>query len=98
MAQLKLAPAVYEAANAFRQRCLIDQTSLLWPDRPAWTPENIDALWDAFIGRPDEGKDSFLDKWQNQLADQPPDVHRIAADATALSISEMLSVRIMPKN
>jgi hypothetical protein len=43
----------------------------------------LDPLWAAFVERPDEGKRSFMEKWHDQLADQSPDVHRIAADLMA---------------
>jgi len=77
------AEAIYHAADLFRQRCLVDGTSLLWPNHPAWTVPNLDALWDAFIGQPDEGKRSFMEKWRDQLAGQPPDVHRVVATLQA---------------
>jgi hypothetical protein len=57
--------------------------SLLWPQHRVWTPQNISALWDAFIEKPDTGKRSFFDKWHDQLADQPEDVHRLATDVVA---------------
>ena len=84
MARQHHADAVYRVADLFRDRCLTGGRSLLWPDRQAWTPENVDALWDAFMGHPDTGKESFLEKWRKQLADRSPDVHRVAADALAL--------------
>jgi 5-methylcytosine-specific restriction protein B len=83
MARFAEAPAVYHAADLFRQRCLVDGTSLLWPDHRAWTVTNLDALWDAFMGHPDEGKRNFMEKWRDQLAEQPAEVHRIAADLMA---------------
>jgi hypothetical protein len=77
------AELVYETADLFRQRCLIEGRSLLWPEHRVWTVANISSLWDAFIGHPDTGKRSFLEKWRDQLADQPEDVHRVAADSIA---------------
>ncbi|MGI8484609.1 MAG: McrB family protein [Thermomicrobiales bacterium] len=77
--------AVYEVANLFRQRCLVEGTSLLWPEYSAWTPENLDRFWQAFVGHPDEDKNlTFFEKLRKQLADEPLDVHRIAADVTVL--------------
>lgn len=32
MARLSYATPIYEAADLFRQRCLIEGRSLLWPD------------------------------------------------------------------
>lgn len=83
MARQTNAHATYVIAERFRKRCLADDASLLWPDQQAWTLENIDALWDAFVARPDEGKRSFMEKWRDQLADQSNEVHRIAADVMA---------------
>lgn len=80
MARRTDAEAIYHVADLFRQRCLIDNTSLLWPDHHAWTLENLDALWRAFVDQPDEGKRTFMEKWRDQLAEQSADVHRIAAD------------------
>ena len=77
------AEPIYKAADLFRQRCLAEGRSLLWPQHRAWTAQNISALWDAFIEKPDTGKRSFFDKWHDQLAAQPNDVHRIAADVVA---------------
>jgi 5-methylcytosine-specific restriction protein B len=84
MAKHPGAEQIYKVADLFRQRCLVAGTSLLWPDHRAWTVTNINALWDAFIGQPDEGKATFMDKWRKQLAGQSLDVHRIAADVMAL--------------
>src|SRR4051812_41801833 len=81
MARLKNASHIYEVADLFQQRCLKTQTSLLWPDRKAWSPANITSLWDAYMGNLDKGDDSFLQKWSVQLANCSPDVHRVAADA-----------------
>lgn len=84
MARRSDAEAIYHAADLFRQRCLIDGTSLLWPDHHAWSIDNLDALWTAFIDQPDEGKRSFMEKWRDQLAEQSADVHRVAADLMVL--------------
>src|SRR6266566_4920731 len=83
MARLTESSPVYEAAALFRQRCLSEGTSLLWPKSKAWTSQNLDALRDAFVGHPDTGDRGFVDKWHDQLADQPADVHRVAADILA---------------
>ena len=74
---------VYEVADLFRQRCLKEGTSLLWPESRSWTAENVAALLEAFIGHPDVGKRNFFEKWRDQLATQSGDVHRIATDVIA---------------
>jgi 5-methylcytosine-specific restriction protein B len=83
MARVKGCEAVYEVAGQWRERCLEQDGSLLWPDleERTWTVENLEALLDAFIGNPDDGSDSFTEKWRRQLGDQAEAVHRLAADA-----------------
>ena len=80
MARRRGREAVYEVADQFRQRCLAEGKSLLWPLQTSWTAANLSALWKAFIEHPDESKRSFLEKWHDQLLDEPEDVHRVAAD------------------
>lgn len=80
MARWQGLDAVYEVAELFRQRCLVDGQSLLWPAHSSWTVNTIDALVDAVLGHPDFGTGTFLDKLHVQLADQPDDVVRVAAD------------------
>ena len=69
--------AIYEVVELFKQRCLVESKSLLWPDRSAWTSANTTALWTAFIERPDTSKRSFREKWRDQLQHQSEDVHRL---------------------
>ncbi|HLT21259.1 MAG TPA: hypothetical protein VKZ96_17525 [Thermomicrobiales bacterium] len=83
MAKYPAHEPVYEVARLFRQRCLTEGASLLWPERRVWTSSNIDTLLDAFMEHPDTSKGTFIDKWERQLADKPDDVHRLAADALA---------------
>jgi len=75
---------MYEAANLFRDRCLVEGGSFLWPEHHVWTPETITALLDAFTGENAiEGQGTFFEKWRRQLAEQPEAVHRVAADIIA---------------
>src|ERR1700733_6526053 len=84
MARESNAAAIYEAADLFRTRCLKSGLSLLWPESHAWTIDNTNRLYGAFMANPDESDQRFYDKWKAQLVDQPLDVHRIAADVVAL--------------
>lgn len=83
LARVAWAGSVYEAAQLFREKCLGDGMSLLWPDAQAWTAQNVGALWEAFVGNPDEGNRPFLEKWHDQLSDESDDVHRVAVDLLA---------------
>lgn len=85
MARDPNAEPVYAVAEAFKERCLRNGMSLLWPDVAAWTVENIDALHSALVDTPmDGGGLSFAQKLERQLEPLPIDVHRVAADTRAL--------------
>lgn len=75
---------IYEVASLFQERCLKNGRSLLWPDDPAWTVENLKTLREAFIDHPDSSKRSFLQKLHDQIADCPKSIHKVAVDVLAL--------------
>lgn len=83
MARHPGAEAVYECADQFRQRCLIEGRSLLWPDRPIWTAENLELFEHAYLGNPLEDKRSFVEKLHEQLANESDDVVCLAAETIA---------------
>jgi 5-methylcytosine-specific restriction protein B len=59
--------------------------SFCWPSpAPVWTPQNLEELWRAFVGRPELGSRSFLDKFKDQLAESTEEVHRVAVDILVL--------------
>lgn len=74
---------LYEAVNTFRERCLIDQTSLLFPRRAVWTKDNVDAIFHAMIEKPDLGGGTFFGKLRGQLADLSDDVFALTAELLA---------------
>lgn len=84
MARVPGAEAVYEVANLFRQRCLIESKSLLWPDHPAWTEENLDRFWAAFIEDRSTDQTTFMDKFRAQFAGEPKSIQQICADLMVL--------------
>lgn len=83
MARWRESESVYEAAEFFRERCLSEGTSFLWPGHEVWNEENLSSMWGAFVDSPEEGQRTFFEKWRDQLADEPEDVHRMAADMLA---------------
>ena len=75
---------MYEAVDLFRNRCLGDGRSFLWPGHHAWSPENISALLNAITGEnADTGGRTFYQKLHDQLVEQPEEVHRVATDVMA---------------
>lgn len=73
------APAVFDAAARFKDRCLLNQQSLLLDNQPLWVPEHFDVLTQRYVKRPDAGGGGFYDKLAGQLADCTPlDVAQMA--------------------
>lgn len=62
------ASSVFDAAAKFKQRCLIDQQSLLLEGQTLWTPEHFQGLIDNYVKQPDVGQGGFYDKLAGQLA------------------------------
>ncbi len=62
------AAQVFDAADKFKQRCLLDQESLFLDGQTLWTPEHFQALIDNYVKQPDVGDGGFYDKLASQLA------------------------------
>jgi len=73
------APRVFEAADQFKQRCLLRQQSLFLGGQALWTTEHFQALNDNYVNQPDMGEGGFYDKLASQMATcQPLDVALMA--------------------
>lgn len=77
---------LYEAADACRQRSLLNQESLFSPGEALWTEANLDELDEKFVQNPDEGGANFLDKLRSQLAGATPASIRLMAELLWLLI------------
>ena len=62
------AAEVFDAAEKFKQRCLLDQGSLFLDGQTLWTAEHFQALIDNYVKQPDIGEGGFYDKLKGQLA------------------------------
>ena len=76
MGRLKLAEAVLDAAEQWKQRCLLGGGSLFTEER-LWTRGNFEQLHTHFVEKPDEGQDTFYEKLKRQLAPAPPAAKRL---------------------
>ena len=83
MARVAWAEPIYEAADLFRQRVMVDGTSFLWPDHEAWSVQNIDALLKVLGSNTSYGVTAFYSQLHEQLSNETDGVLRVAADATA---------------
>lgn len=71
--------AVLDAAEAWRDRCFLTDGSLFGAER-LWTLDNIEELRSRVIDDPRGGKDSFIDKLEEQLESASPQVKQLAAE------------------
>ena len=62
------ATSVFDASAKFKQRCLLDQQSLLLDGQTLWTTEHFQALIDNYVKQPDMGQGGFYKKLACQLA------------------------------
>jgi 5-methylcytosine-specific restriction protein B len=59
--------AIQEVVDRWRERCLLEDGSLLFDHEQAWTPENLALLYHNVIEAPLEDERSFLEKYREQL-------------------------------
>ena len=81
MGRLKFTTAILEAAERWKQRCLLEGGSLFTEER-LWTRERFGQLNTYYVERPDEGSDSFEEKLRRQLEPAPPEAKRLWAEMT----------------
>ena len=72
--------AVYAVAERFVEEALRSDGSLFTPGAAIWSAENIEDLYERFVGNPDESSDSFEDKFRRQLEGAPPETRQLAAE------------------
>lgn len=71
---------VYAVADRFMEEALGRDGSLFTPGATIWSAENIEDLYERFVGNPDVSSDSFEDKFRRQLEDAPPETRQLAAE------------------
>lgn len=73
--------SIFDVAQQWKDNCLIDSGSLLWPDKNIWTAETLNGFKAFFIDLPDVSSEkNFAQKFQEQLAKAGDDVSRLACD------------------
>ncbi|MDP2007885.1 MAG: AAA family ATPase [Rubrivivax sp.] len=71
---------IYPVADAFRNKCLLHDGSLLFEGSSVWRPDALDQIHKAFVATPDEGDRSFIVKFKDQVGKAGPEVVRLAAE------------------
>lgn len=81
MARLEGFPEeTYVALELIRQAALVDFSSLFTPERKLWTLQNHRRFHALVVEHPDEGKESFLEKFRKQLEGADDDGFQLAAE------------------
>ena len=83
MSRFKNAEAVIEAAELWKQRCLLDGRSL-FGEEELWAKEFFGELQTYFVERPDEGPGTFEGKLRRQLEPATAQAKRLWAEITWL--------------
>ena len=81
MSRLARTAAIVEAAEQWKQQCLLDGGSLFGEER-LWTRKHFEELKTHFVERPDDGSRSFEEKLRDQLDDATPQAKRLWAEIT----------------
>ena len=74
------ATPIFEAAEEWRQKCLLADGSVLFPGQGIWGLPNIEQIRSAFVGNPQSGPETFLEKLRRQLTGRPDAVLQLAGE------------------
>jgi hypothetical protein len=80
------APAVESVAATILQHCLVQDGSILTPDRQIWTPTNLAELQTRYVKAPDPSAQKFEQKLAIQLADASPVARQLFAEIHILNV------------
>jgi 5-methylcytosine-specific restriction protein B len=80
------APRVEKVAAEILSRCLIDDGSLLTPDKQIWTRDNLAELHTVYVAAPDVSAKSFSEKLEIQLAQASAPARQLFAELYVLNI------------
>ncbi len=75
---------IYDVAARFLRECLQGNGSLIRDDASLWTAVNLETIRRVFVDAPDEGKRSFMEKFEDQIRPAGADVARLAAEMLAV--------------
>jgi hypothetical protein len=80
------APRVEKVAAEILSRCLIDDGSLLTPDKQIWTRDNLAELHTVYVAAPDVSAKSFSEKLAIQLAPASASARQLFAELYVVNI------------
>lgn len=79
MTEPDLRQAVYDAAQTWKDRCLLGGQAIFSEER-IWTEENVKECVQAFVERLDTGEGDFFQKLESQLAVASPSARKLFAE------------------
>lgn len=71
---------IYEAAEKWKNECLLNNKSLIWDGESIWTETNLNRFKSIFVENPDVSGENFDDKFKKQLDNESEDVHKFAIE------------------
>lgn len=74
------ADAVYEAAETWRDTCLLSDGSIFSSDKNLWTKELLDELDERFVQNLDAGEGDFFEKLEAQLSGGSPQCKQLMSE------------------
>ncbi|CQR46581.1 5-methylcytosine-specific restriction enzyme B [Paraliobacillus sp. PM-2] len=72
--------AIYDAAEKWKNECLLNDRSLIWDGESFWNRTNMDRFRAIFVENPDESGNSFDSKFQKQLENESEGVYKFAIE------------------
>ena len=72
--------AIYDAAEKWRNECLLNDRSLIWDGEVIWTDTNLNRFKSIFVKNPDVSGENFDDKLKKQLENESEDVYKFAIE------------------
>ena len=72
--------AIYQAADEWRDKCLLANGSVFFADRHLWTNELLDELDERFVKNLDMGEGDFFGKLEAQLSGGSPQCKQLMAE------------------
>jgi MoxR-like ATPase len=73
--------AIYDAAEKWKNNCLLDDKSLIWDEDSVWTANNINRFRAIFVENPDAAVGENFDiKFKKQLENETEGVYKLAIE------------------
>ena len=71
---------IYEAAEKWKNECLLNNLSFIWDGEQIWTEENMERFKSTYVKNPDVSGDNFDSKLKKQLEGEEEGVYKLAIE------------------